>query len=66
MLGKLQELVSQLYLAETETKQAQLWDRVHKAMVKLKLKPTIIKHIMQKKDAAVLAKNLTEWLNRSK
>lgn len=65
MLGKLQELVSQLYLAETEAKQNQLWDRVHKAMTKLKIKPTIIEHIMQKKDTAVLAKNLNDWLNSS-
>ena len=61
-LGKLQELVSQLYLADTPAKQARLWERVQKAMVKLKVKPAIIKHIMNKKDVVILAKNMEDWL----
>ncbi len=36
MLTKLQELVSELYLADTDAKKKRLWDRVQKAMVKLK------------------------------
>lgn len=63
MLGKLSELVSELYLAETPTKQARLWDRVHKAMIKLKVPPAIIDHIMAKKDVQILAKNLQDWQN---
>lgn len=66
MLTKLQELVSQLYLAEGPAKQAQLWKRVHKAMLKLKVKPAIIEHIMNKKDVVILAKNLEDWLTASK
>jgi hypothetical protein len=65
-LAKLQELVSQLYLAESPAKQAQLWKRAHKAMLKLKVKPTIIEHIMNKKDVVILAKNLEDWLDASK
>ena len=61
-LGKLQELVSQLYLADTPAKQARLWERVQKAMVKLKVKPAIIKHIMNKKDVVILAKNMEDWI----
>ncbi|MFH1718151.1 MAG: hypothetical protein ABIF19_12430 [Planctomycetota bacterium] len=61
MLGKLSELVSELYLAETPNKKARLWDRVHKAMIKLKVPPVIIDHIMEKKDVEVLAKNLQDW-----
>ncbi len=61
-LTKLQELVSQLYLADSKAKQAKLWERVHKAMVKLKVKPAIIKHIMDKKDVVILAKNIEDWL----
>ena len=61
-LTKLQELVSQLYLADSKAKQAKLWDRVHKAMIKLKVKPAIIKHTMAKKDVVILAKNIEDWL----
>ncbi len=62
MLGKLQELVTELYLAETTAKKEKLWQRVHKAMTKLKVKPAIIEHIMAKKDVTVLAKNIEDWL----
>jgi len=61
MLQKLSELVSELYLAETQSKQARLWERVHKAMEKLKVPPVIIEHIMEKQDVEVLAKNLQDW-----
>ena len=66
MLTRLQELVSQLYLADSEAKKARLWDRVHKAMLKLKIKPAITEHIMKKKDVIVLAKNIEDWLSASK
>ena len=65
-LNNLQELVSQLYLAESKQKQAKLWERVHKAMLRLKVKPAIIGHIMSKKDVVILAKNLEDWLGTSK
>ena len=65
-LTRLQELVSQLYLAESKAKQAKLWERVHKAMLRLKVKPAIIEHIMNKKDVVILAKNLEDWLDASK
>ena len=65
-LTRLQELVSQLYLAESKPKQAKLWERVHKAMLKLKVRQAIIEHIMNKKDVVILAKNLEDWLDASK
>ena len=64
-LGRLQELVSQLYLADSEQKRSRLWEKTHKAMVKLKVKPAIIEHIMGKKDVTVLAKNIEDWLAKS-
>jgi len=64
-LGRLQELVSELYLADSERKRARLWERAQKAMVKLKVKPAIIEHIMSKKDVTILAKNIEDWLARS-
>jgi len=65
-LGRLGELVSELYLAETEAKKERLWQRAHKAMVNLKIPPAIISHIMGTKDVRILAKNLNEWLAKSK
>ncbi|MDO8302547.1 MAG: hypothetical protein Q7T18_04825 [Sedimentisphaerales bacterium] len=62
LLQNLQELVTELYLAETPAKKQKLWERVHKAMTNLKIKPAIIEHIMSKADVQILAKNLTEWL----
>ncbi len=62
MLGKLGELVTELYLADTKAKQNRLWQRANKAMVKLKVPPAIIDHIMEKKDVQILAKNLQDWL----
>ena len=66
MLGKLSELVTELYLADTQAKQNRLWQRAHKAMLKLKVPPAIIDHIMEKKDVEILAKNLQDWLTNKK
>ena len=64
MLQKLSELVTELYLAETDSKKNQLWQRTHKAMLKLKVPPAIIDHIMKKRDVVILAKNLQDWLGK--
>jgi hypothetical protein len=61
MLQKLSELVSELYLAENDKQKERLWQRVHKAMMNLKIPPAIIDHIMQKKDVQILAMNLNDW-----
>jgi len=66
MLNKLGELVTELYLADTPAKQDKLWQRAHKAMVKLKVPPAIIDHIMKKTDVETLAKNLQDWLTQKK
>ena len=66
MLTKLQEIVTDLYLADTKAKSDRLWDRAQKAMVKLKIKPAVIKHILNKRDVTILAKNLTEWVRYTK
>ena len=64
-LQKLSELVSELFLADTDAKRDRLWQRAHKAMLNLKIPPDIIGHIMDKKNVEILAKNLNEWLARS-
>ena len=65
-LDNLQKLVTELYLAESDKKRERLWQRVHKSMVKLKVKPAIAEHIMRSKDAVVLARNVEEWLKAKK
>jgi hypothetical protein len=65
MLQKLQELVGELYLAGTDAKRKRLWERVHKAMLNLKLPDELVEHIMAKKDIETLARNLQEWLRQS-
>lgn len=66
MLTKLQELVTELYLADSGAKQDRLWDRTGKALVKLKISPAIIKHIMKMRNVEVLAKNVEDWLKSTK
>lgn len=66
MLGRLGELVSELYLAKGQAKRKRLWQRAHKAMLQLKIPPPIINHIMQKRSVEVLAKHLADWLKDSK
>jgi len=61
-LARLQGLVGQLYLADSEAKRTRVWERARKAMVRIKIKPAIIEHIMNKKDVTVLAKNIEDWL----
>jgi hypothetical protein len=61
-LQRISELVTELYLAKTDAKREQLWQRAHKAMVKLNVPPPILDHIMQKRDVQILAKNLQDWL----
>ncbi len=65
MLDKLQELVSELYVADTEAKKNRLWQRVHKAMIGLKIPPALVEHLMGKRDVEVLAQNLQDWLKHS-
>ncbi|MBL7152843.1 MAG: hypothetical protein ISS79_03945 [Phycisphaerae bacterium] len=66
MLGKLSELVTELYLAQTTKRKDQLWQRAQKAMIKLRIPPAIIRHIIKRKDPEILAKNLSDWLNSDK
>jgi hypothetical protein len=65
MLQKLQELVGELYLADTDAKRSRLWQRVEKALVNLNIPSEIAAHIMAKKDVEILARNLQDWLKQS-
>ncbi len=65
MLTKLQELLTELYLAgDNEKKLAKLWERVDKAMKNLKVAPKLHAHIMDKREVEVLARNVNDWLKK--
>ncbi len=66
MLRKLGELVTELYLADNQSKQNRLWQRARKAMIKLNVPPAIIDHIMQKRSVEILAKNLQDFQSNKK
>jgi len=65
MLHKLQTLVSELYVADSDARKDRLWQRVHKAMMKLNVPQPIVEHIMAGRDVEILAKNLQEWLTQA-
>jgi len=66
MLQKLQELVTELYLAKDGPKEDKLWERAEKALLKLKIPRQIKDHIMQKRRVEILARNVEDWLKNSK
>jgi len=61
-MTKLQELVAEIYLAESAEKKMKLWQKVESAMKQLKIPQPVASHILKQKDPQILAKNLTEWL----
>ena len=66
MLTKLQETVSELYLAETEARRNRLWKRVDQAMAKLGVPAVLAEHILARKDVEILAQNVQDWLKHSR
>lgn len=65
-LTRLQEIVSDLMLAESEKKVDQLWARVDKAMRALKVPATIAKHILESRSPESLARHVREWLDQAR
>ncbi len=66
LLGRLQELVTELYLTVSESKKEKLWQRAEDAMARLKVPKKLIEHIIGKKDPSILAMNLEDWLKNPK
>ncbi len=62
MLTKLSELVTELYLAETDKKRDQLWKRVETAMTNLKIKPALAAKILADRKPDQLAGHIKEWM----
>ncbi len=61
-LAKLQELVGKIYLENDPARKEKLWKQVEAALIRLKISPAIAQHILQRRDPAILAKNLNDWL----
>lgn len=66
LLRRLQELVADLYLAGSGPKRKRLWERAETAMRKLAISPSSRAHILEKRDAEVLAKNLEDRLKAAR
>ena len=64
-LSRLQELVTELYLAKNTKKEDRLWEQAEQAMQQLKIKPKVIEHIMQKRRVELLAENVEDWLKQA-
>ncbi|MFG0291955.1 MAG: hypothetical protein ACF8MJ_02245 [Phycisphaerales bacterium JB050] len=65
MATKLAELVSELYLCETEKKAASLWKRAETALNQTGLKPAEIERVTGKRDVQGLAE-LVKKLNAAR
>ena len=61
-LSRLQELVTELYLADSAVKKNKLWERVEKALSNIDIPDSIRKNILAKKDVEILAQNVNDWL----
>jgi hypothetical protein len=64
MLARLQEIVTELYLADSEAKQARLWKRAETAMKALKIPASLTSRILAEKKPETLAMNLRQWLEK--
>ncbi|MBN1787314.1 MAG: hypothetical protein JW806_02860 [Sedimentisphaerales bacterium] len=60
-LARLGELVSKIYLAESESKKDTLWKQVASDLKKLKVPPKIAQHIIKSRSPEILAKNINDW-----
>ena len=61
-VSNLQEIVTELYLAETEKKRQRLWERARKSLEALGMKQTLIEHILSTKKPEVLASHVNDLL----
>ena len=66
LIARLQELVSALYLAESERESIQLWKRVEKALAGLKVSESIRRRLLEVRDVEALARNVRGWLEEER
>lgn len=61
-VDNLQKIATDLYLATTEKKRAQLWQRARKALEALGYKPKMIDHIISSGKPEILAEHIKDML----
>jgi hypothetical protein len=61
-LTRLQELVTEIFLADNPQKKTKLWQQVALVLKKLNIPQQITEHILKQQDPQILAKNINEWL----
>ncbi len=66
LLNRLQEIVTDLFLADSDRKRDRLWLRANKAMEALRVPPPLREHITRKRDTENLARNVRDWLDAAK
>ena len=66
MLDKLGQIVTELFLAESDKKRTTLWTRARKAMVNLNTPPKTIEYLCETRDVEALARNLRDWTAQTK
>jgi hypothetical protein len=63
-LTSLQEIATELYLATSEKKRRQLWERARKALETLGVKRSMIEHIVSTGKPEVLAEHVKDLLSK--
>ncbi|MEE9297151.1 MAG: hypothetical protein V3W34_19600 [Phycisphaerae bacterium] len=66
LLTRLQEIVTELFLADSAVGTKRLWSRANQAMEALKVPQKLRDHIVVQADAEVLARNIRDWLKAVK
>lgn len=66
MLGRLGEIVTELYLAGSTRQTDRLWKRAEKAMTALKVPKTMVSSILAGESPETLARHVRDWLSRAK
>jgi len=66
LLARLQELVGALYLADSDRKMEQGWNRVDTAMVGLKVPDALRERLLAGRDVESLARHVRQWLDEAK
>ncbi len=64
-LQRLQELVTELYLADAAKKRERLWKTVATHLEKLGVKPEQITHLVSQDNPELLAKHLTRLMDKA-
>ena len=63
-IQNLQEIATELFLAESDRKRKELWDRARKSLAVLGMKPKMIDHIVSSARPEILAAHVKDLLAR--